>query len=130
MRTATHTFTLDTFFCKKFLQEAVYAPKSILDIERFKKIAPAGYVPNSNLAAIQYVYSLLKKSHQNEFFFKNTIFNHFLTYSPQLKPGNSGILANLAYKIAGLTSSLHNGQCPAHHSFTPRIFVFLHARYL
>lgn len=53
-----------------------------------------------------------------------------LTYSPLLKPGDSGILAKLAYKIAGLTSSLHNGQCPVHHSFTPRIFVFLHARYL
>ena len=49
---------------------------------------------------------------------------------PTAKAGNSGILANFAYKIAGLTSSLHNGQCPAHHSFTPRIFVFLHARYL
>ena len=33
----------------------------------------------------------------------------FLTYSPWLKPGDSGILANLACKTTGLTSSLRNG---------------------
>lgn len=102
MRTATHTFTLDTFFCKKFLQEAVYAPKSILDIERFKKIAPAGYVPNSNLAAIQYVYSLLKKSHQNEFFFKNTIFNHFVT-DDKIKNGTYPSIQNEMPVAASIT---------------------------
>ena len=37
-----------------------------------------------------------------------------LTYSLRLKLGDSGILANLACKTAGLTSSLLNGQCPAH----------------
>lgn len=103
MRTATHTFTLDTFFCKKFLQEAVYSlSKSILDIERFKKIAPAGYVPNSNLAAIQYVYSLLKKSHRNEFFFKNTIFNHFVT-DDKIKNGTYPSIQNEMPVAASIT---------------------------
>lgn len=103
MRTATHTFTLNTFFCKKFLQEAVYTlSESILDIERFKKIAPAGYVPNSNLAAIQYVYSLLKKSHQNEFFFKNTIFNHFVT-DDKIKNGTYPSIQNEMPVAASIT---------------------------
>ena len=53
--------------------------ESILDIERFKKVSPEGYVPESNLAAIKCIYSLLEKTHQNEFYFKNTIYNHFVT---------------------------------------------------
>ena len=74
------THALDTFFCKKLLIEMVYTlSESILDIERFKKVSPEGYVPESNLAAIKCIYSLLEKTHQNEFYFKNTIFNHFVT---------------------------------------------------
>lgn len=74
------THALDTFFCKKLLIEMVYTlSESILDIERFKKVSPEGYVPESNLAAIKCIYSLLEKTHQNEFNFKNTIFNHFVT---------------------------------------------------
>ena len=74
------THALDTFFCKKLLIEMVYTlSESILDIERFKKVVPEGYVPESNLAAIKCIYSLLEKTHQNEFYFKNTIFNHFVT---------------------------------------------------
>lgn len=74
------THALDTFFCKKLLIEMVYTlSESILDIERFKKVFPEGYVPESNLAAIKCIYSLLEKTHQNEFYFKNTIFNHFVT---------------------------------------------------
>lgn len=53
--------------------------ESILDIERFKKVFPEGYVPERNLAAIKCIYSLLEKTHQNEFYFKNKIFNHFVT---------------------------------------------------
>lgn len=103
MKTAERTFTLDTFFCKKFLQEMVYTlSESILDVERFKKVAPEGYAPESNLAAIKYVYSLLAKSHQNEFFFKNTIFNHFVT-DEEIKNGTYPSIQNEMPVAASIT---------------------------
>lgn len=80
METVTNSFVLDHFFCKKLLQEIAYnLSGSISDLPRYQKLCSEQNLTykSSNLAAIQYIYKLLSSTHQNEYFFKNTLFNYF-----------------------------------------------------
>ena len=84
METVTNSFVLDHFFCKKLLQEIAYnLSGSISDLPRYQKLCSEQNLTynSSNLAAIQYIYKLLYTTHQNEYFFKNTLFNYFFNDS-------------------------------------------------
>lgn len=84
MGTVTNSFVLDHFFCKKLLQEIAYnLSGSISNLPRYQKLCSEQNLTydSSNLAAIQYIYKLLYTTHQNEYFFKNTLFNYFFNDS-------------------------------------------------
>lgn len=84
METVTNSFVLDHFFCKKLLQEIAYnLSGSISDLPRYQKLCSEQNLTynSSNLAAIQDIYKLLCSTHQNEYFFKNTLFNYFFNES-------------------------------------------------
>ena len=84
MKTVTNSFVLDHFFCKKLLQEIAYnLSGSISDLPRYQKLCSEQNLTynSSNLAAIQDIYKLLCSTHQNEYFFKNTLFNYFFNES-------------------------------------------------
>lgn len=84
MKTDTNSFVLDHFFCKKLLQEIAYnLSGSISDLPRYQKLCSEQNLTydSSNLAAIQDIYKLLYTTHQNEYFFKNTLFNYFFNDS-------------------------------------------------
>lgn len=84
MKTDKNTFVLDHFFCKKLLQEIAYnLSGSISDLPRYQNLCKEQDLTfnSSNLIAIQSAYRLLCTAHQNEYFFKNTLFNYLLNKS-------------------------------------------------